>query len=203
MMDVNAFIKSIGTFNIRTKTNRRKRVVRHTRHKPKKVRVTNLKKAEVFYKKKKQIPKVIYQKVDPREIIYGARALNKRFPSFLDKHTEDYDIFSTKPLKDAKEAERALDRAFGGNFFAVKRALHPGTYKVVSLIDKQGYADYTKPDKRIPYDVIDGKKYVKLDYVKKTIKQTLSDPESKYRWKKDRDALNRIMIYEKMRNKNG
>lgn len=168
------------------------------KYKPKK-KINRLKKTEHFHRQKQKIPSIILSKVDDKEIIYGARALNKRFPSFLDRHTEDYDIFSTHPKKDAREAERALDKSFGGDFFAVKKALHPGTFKIIAHANKQGYADYTKPDKMIPFDRIGGKKYVKLDYVKKTIRKTLADPESKYRHDKDRDALERILIYEKLK----
>ena len=39
--------------------------------------------------------------------------------------------------------------------------------------------------------------------VKKHIKKTLKDPEAKYRHDKDRDALNRIEIYQKMKTKKG
>ncbi len=166
--------------------------------KPKK-KINRLKKTEHFHRQKHKIPNIILSKVDDKEIIYGARALNKRFPSFLDRHTEDYDIFSTHPHKDAKEAERALDKSFGGNFFAVKKALHPGTFRVIAHANKQGYADYTKPDKVIPFARIGGKKYVKLSMVKQTIRKTLVDPESAYRHDKDRDALSRILIYENLK----
>ena len=125
--------------------------------------------------------------------------MNKRFPNFLDRHTEDFDIYSTHPKKDARQAERRLDRAFGGDYFYVKAAMHPGTWKVVAHANETGYADYTKPDKRVPFDRIGGKKYVKLGHVKSHIRKTLRDPEAKYRWEKDRDALNRILIYEKMK----
>ncbi len=158
---------------------------------------TNLQKVEQFHRNKHQIPAIILGVVDDKEIIYGARALNKRFPSFLDRHTEDFDIYSTHPRKDARQAEHKLDKAFGGDFFFVKQAMHPGTFKVVAHANQVGYADYTKPDKNIPFDRIGNKKYVKLSHVKSHIKKTLKDPEAKYRWDKDKDALNRILIYEK------
>jgi len=174
--------------------------------KPKRKRVrvkkkprTKLQKAEHFHKHKHRIPGIILGAVDDKEIIYGARALNKRFPRWLDRPTTDFDIYSTHPRKDARESERRLDKAFRGDFFFVKQALHPGTWKVKSHITGDTHADYTKPDKQIPFDRIGGKKYVKLSAVKKHIKKTLKDPEAKYRWEKDRDALNRILIYEKMR----
>jgi len=160
---------------------------------------SNLKRVEHFHKYKKKIPKIVLSKTGKKEIIYGARALNKRFPPFLDKHTTDFDIFSPMPKKDAEETERALDKSFGGDFFFVEPAKHPGTFKVKSRINKEGYADYTKPDTKIPSDKIGKHRYVKLAYVKKHIKKTLKDPEAKFRHDKDRDALNRIRIYEQLK----
>lgn len=162
-----------------------------------------LRKVENFHKQKHKISRVILSKVDDKETIYGARALNKRFPPFLDRHTEDYDIFSTHPRKDARETERALDKAFGGDHFFVKPALHPGTFKVIAHANKVGYADYSQPERPIPFDRIGGKKYVKLSMVKQTIRKTLADPESKYRHDKDRDALRRILIYEQLKRRKG
>jgi len=107
-----------------------------------------------FIKIKRKISKVVLSKTGNKEIIYGARALNKRFPPFLDKHTTDFDIFSPTPKKDAKETEKALDKSFGGNYFYVELAKHPGTFKVKSRINKEGYADYTKPTQEIPSDKI-------------------------------------------------
>ena len=164
---------------------------------------TNIKRVEHFHKNKGKIDKVILSKTGKKEIIYGARAMNKRFPPFLDRQTTDFDIFTPTPKKDAQETERALDKSFGGNYFYVEPAKHPGTYKVKSRINKEGYADYTKPDKEIPSEKVGKHRYVKLSYVKKHIKKTLKGPEAKYRHDKDRDALNRIIIYERLRKARG
>jgi len=160
-----------------------------------------LKKVEHFHRHKRKIPGTILSTVDDREIIYGAQALNIRFPSWLDRPTQDYDIYSTKPKKDAHQAERALDRRFGGDFFFVEKALYPHTWRVKSHVNRETYADYTKRKKKIPHDKIRGKKYVKLSHVKKDIKKTLKDPEAAYRHDKDKDALNRIRIYERLKEK--
>ena len=163
--------------------------------------MATLKQVNRFYKKKKEIPEIVLSKTGNKEIIYGARAINKQVPMHLRKKTDDYDIFSKTPKKDALETERALDKKFGGNYFETKPAIHPGTYKVISRIDKVGYADYTIPDKKIPFKVINKKKYVDMEYVKKHIKQTLKDPEAKFRHAKDTDALNRIKLAEKLKRK--
>jgi len=162
-------------------------------------KTVSVRKTEKFHKQKKKIPKTIVSKMDGHEIIYGARALNKRFPSFLDTQTQDYDIFTPHPKRDAHETERALDKEFGGNFFYVTRANCPRTWRVRSTVNDEVYADYTKPEETIPYEVIGGRKYVSLDYAKKHIIKTLDDPSASYRHSKDQDALNRIKIYERLK----
>ena len=164
--------------------------------KPKKKKVS-LRKTETFHKKRRHIPKVVRSRIDDHEIVYGARALNKRFPRHLETYTEDYDIFTPYPKRDANETERALDKHFGGDYFFVTPARHPNTFRVKSHVDGSVAADYTKPDGKIPYDKIDGIKYVKLSYVKKTANKTLEDPFSSYRHDKDRDVVNRIKVFEK------
>ena len=158
-----------------------------------------LRKTEHFHKNKKQIPRTIKSKIDDHEIVYGARALNKRFPSFLDTPTTDYDIYTPYPKRDARETERALDKKFGGDYFFVEPAQHPGTVRVRSHVDGEVYADYTKPEEPVPSERIDGVRYVKLTYVKKRIHKILDDPSASYRHNQDKDALNRIKIYEKMK----
>ena len=163
--------------------------------------MVGLKKTQVFHKKKKNIQRIVLGTIGNKEIIYGERALNARFPNYLDKQTKDYDVYSPTPKKDAREAERALDKNFGGDYFYTTPAKHGGTYKVRSKVTGEGYADFTKKEGRVPYDKIRGKKYAKLSYIKKERKAILKDPESKYRHIKDRDAINRIRLYEKMKRK--
>jgi len=159
----------------------------------------SLKRVRTFHKKKKNIPKIILSRTGNKEVIYGARALNKRFPPFLDTTTKDYDIFSPTPKKDARETEKALDKHFGGDFFYIKQAEHPGTWKVKSKINEEGYADYTIPESKIPSDKLGKNRYAKLDWIKAKINKSLKDPEAEFRHAKDRDALNRIRIYEKLK----
>ena len=161
----------------------------------------SLKKTNHYHKHRRTIPNTIRSKIDKHEIVYGARALNKRFPSYLDKPTVDYDIYTPHPKRDARETERALDKKFGGDFFYIEPATHKDTVRVKSHIDGTVVADYTKPEKKIPYDSIDGIKYVKLGFVKKQIKKTLADPSAEYRYKKDSDSFNRIRIYERIKGK--
>lgn len=163
----------------------------------------SLKETEKFHKKKRDIPKVVKSTIKGEgEIIYGERALNARFPNWLDRPTEDFDVYSKQPRQSARQTEKALDKHFGGDYFITKPAQHKGTYKVVAKANQVGYCDYTKPEGRMPAsEKIRGRRYVKLAVVKKHIQKTLKDPESKYRHAKDRDALNRIKIYENIKPK--
>ena len=160
-----------------------------------------LKQTEKFHRKKKSIREIVLSKTDPHEVIYGAVAINKRLPKFLRVPTSDIDILTPTPKIDAIEVEMALDRRFGGDFFEIAPAIHPDTVRVRSRIDGNVYVDYTYADKKPPHDRIRGKNYVKVPYIKRLIKKTLGDPESKFRHKKDHDALNRIKISEKISRK--
>jgi hypothetical protein len=153
----------------------------------------DVKKTETFHRKKKDIPKIIHKKTDNHEVVYGARALNKQFPPFLREETVDFDIYSKKPKEDAKEVEQALDNHFGGDYFSVEPAQHPNTWKVKGINGKT-YADYTKKPQGIQSKKIDGVNYQTLKSNATHIKRTLKDETAKYRWKKDRDALNRIKL---------
>lgn len=152
-----------------------------------------------FHEKKHLIDDIIILKMDKREIIYGAQALNRHLPNYLDVETQDFDIFTPTPKKDARETEKALDKEFGGNFFFITPAEHKGTWKVKAYANDETYADYTKPNKKIPFVIKEGLKVVPLVFIEKNLKRTLNDPKSNFRHSKDLDALNRIKVYKKER----
>jgi len=159
----------------------------------------SINKTKRFHRKKHLIEKTILKTLDDGEIIYGEQSLKRRFPVWLERPTVDYDVYSKHPRREAREAERALDKKFGGDFFRVQPAQHPGTFKVVSNINEEGYADFTCPDENVPFDVIDGHRYVRLSVEKRHRRKSLSDPDYSFRHGKDRDALNRILIYERLK----
>ena len=86
---------------------------------------------------------------------------------------------------------------FGGDYYKVVKGKHQSTWRVICKVNNVVYVDYTKPDGVVPYDVIDGHKYVKLSHVKKHIDRTLDDPSAHFRHVKDVDVLNRIKIFER------
>jgi hypothetical protein len=186
-------IDRTGLDGIRNRKKRRKK----TRKKPISKKVT-IRHTRQFHKQKHKIQPIIRSTVGPKEIIYGENALKARFPGYLKRQTTDLDVYSPTPRRDARQAERKLDKSFGGDFFYVKKAEHPGTYKVKAYANQEGYADFTrKPQGGVPHDTIHGKKYAKLSVEKQHRRRSLRNIQYKYRHGKDRDALNRILIHEK------
>ena len=139
----------------------------------------------------------IYSTFDEDETVYGARALNIRLPSHLDRHTKDADIFTQTPYKEAREAEQALDTMMGFDAFYVVPAEHEGTVKVKAHATDETYADYTKTPKDLRREKIGGIFYPKVSQIEQSLKRTLADPSASHRHIKDQDALNRIRIYKR------
>ena len=166
--------------------------------------VLTLKQQEKFLRRRDNVRNVILNTVKKEGgIIFGARAVNRQVPKHLEVHTEDYDILSRKDPKElAKKIEKKLDKKFGGNYYKVQPAMHPGTYKVVSIVSKKGTADVSKhPKGKIKVVRRNGVKFAHLDFQKKKIKQSLSDPQSKFRHDKDKFTRLRIKLAERKKNK--
>ena len=161
-----------------------------------------IKELNKYYKDQGKVDWIIKQDLKgDDEIVYGARSLNAHFPTHLDKPTEDWDILSKTPKNAAYEAERKLDRAFGGDYFETKEAAHPGTWKIKSKVTKRGVADFTKQEKKVKYKIIGGIRYATLDNAKQNIKKSLADPKSYFRHDKDKEARQRINIFESIKRK--
>ena len=156
-----------------------------------------------FYKdssRDNKIKKIILKNVRKKQhIVHGARALNEFFPSFLDRPTKDYDIFSSTPKSTAEKIEKRLDKRFGGNFFRIESAKFPGTVKVKSNVTEQTVADYTKPKREISHTKRRGIKYANFKHFKRRINESLADPKNSFRHPKDRETLRRIKLTEKLR----
>jgi len=159
----------------------------------------SLRHSERFHKKKNHIMPWIMQTIGPDEIVYGSYAVNKQLPNWLDVPANDIDVFSYTPKKDAEQAERHLDSKFGGDYFYVKRARHPSTWRVVAHANGKAYVDFTRPENCVPHRTIDGKNYITLPYAKQHIEETLQDPFAWYRHDRDRDTLHRIILHQKRR----
>jgi len=153
-----------------------------------------------YYWKVPQIKQTILNQVRKNQsTIYGARALNAHLPPHLRKHTEDYDIYSDNPKKSAKQLEKALDKKFGGDFFRVEKAKYKRTVKVKSNVTDKTVADFTKPKGKIPKETTwDGINYARLQHLKEKLKGIVKDKSKEFRWKKDKEALQRIKIREEL-----
>ena len=132
-----------------------------------------------------------------KHTIYGAQAINAQVPGHLRKHTEDFDIKVKNPKKEARQMEKKLDKAYGGNFFRVQKARYPKTWKVKSNVTNRTVVDYTKQIKKIKSREVYGNRYEDLDSIKKQIKKTLKMEAAKFRKDKDMEALQRIRLSQR------
>lgn len=144
-------------------------------------------------------PIILGQVKKNKSIVYGAKALMVQIPLGATRQTRDYDIFSDNPRKSARQLERKLDKQFKGNYFYVKEAEHPGTFKVMDhgndindTKDDRTVADFTKQPRPLNLVRIDGVNYTHLNEVEKDKRRALSDPQYKFRHPKDRADLERI-----------
>ena len=114
----------------------------------------------------------------------------------------DWDIFSLADPKElAKKLEAKLDKHYGGNFFRVEPAIHPSTFRVKSNVTGNVVADMSFKDRTVTFKRIKGINYASLGWLEKEAKETLSDPDDKFRWHKDRDTLQRIRVFKKAKRK--
>lgn len=161
-------------------------------------------KAEKYYRKgQKSIDESIEDSLEgSNEVVYGARAVNRQLPKYLNVYTEDWDIATVDdPEKEAKRVEKQLDHDFGGNYFRIVPAIHPGTFKVISNVTNKGVADLTRIEEPIEYRKLGRIRYATLNHQLQQIDKSLKDPESQFRWNKDKNAKQRIKIGMKRRRK--
>ncbi len=150
-----------------------------------------------------KIPGIIESDARKHELtIYGAEALRKQLPGFMRRPTTDYDIYSRKPKRSATRMKNRLNKEITGyNFFFTKKAIYPGTHRVMhpgwdgkrNTRDDYAVADYSKPPKK-KFEIIriKGIRYERVSSIAKGKRKILKDPESKYRHEKDRYDLQAI-----------
>lgn len=163
--------------------------------------MVSIKKAKRYHKTKEGVRKIVIEQAKKnRSVLHGGHALNYYLPSWLDRHTEDFDIYTNRPASRAKELEKKLDKRYEADLFYVKKGKHKGTYRVMNRVTNSEVADYTRPEDKIEkVKGRDGVYYVSKGFIKRKIEKTLKDPESEYRHDKDRDALTRLRIAEEER----
>lgn len=142
-----------------------------------------------------------------KQIIYGARSIQKQ-ANLLARDTKDWDIFDKNPKKTAKLVQKKLDKNVGFDYYFSKPAEHEGTWKVkgrgedgiMNTADDESIADYTKPETKPPFVVIDGIRYRLLKEELKKKVATVKDPEFEFRHEKDSDDIRRIKGFIKIKN---
>ena len=143
-----------------------------------------------------------------KSIIYGAQSIKKQIGNLRARKTIDWDIFSHSPKKSANQLQRKLDKQSGGNnFYQTPSQYHKQTFKVYGngldgvpkTKDDVGVADFTKPEKKIRTVIVDGIRYSHLSESEKDKKASLASEEFAFRHKKDKDDLERIQLYNKLK----
>lgn len=136
---------------------------------------------------------------DAQKIVYGTKAINAHFPAWLDRETSDWDIFTTADAKkQAGALEKKLDKQYGGDFFSVEPAIHPGTFRVRSYVTGNVVADVSLKDKTVTFQEMEGINYASMDWLEEQAKNMVTNPETEFRRAKDRDTLQRIRIFRKL-----
>jgi len=140
------------------------------------------------------------------QVVYGARSIEAQNNLFA-RDTKDWDVFDKNPKKVSKIVEKLLNKEMKSNYFYSKEAMHKGTWKVKGIgddnimgtPDDEDIADYSKLEKGVPFIIKNGVRYRKLKEEIKAKKKSVADPEFEFRHKKDKDDLNRIKGYLKIK----
>ncbi len=158
-----------------------------------------LRQKERFLRKRKRIPGLIRKALKEEDAtIFGARSVNVQVKPHLRSPTEDFDIFvKGNPKQSAKRIERRLDRKFGGNFFKVEAGKTEGVFKVKSRLSGKGLVDVQKQKEQVNVVKRKGNKFATLDFQKQKIKESLANPEAKFRREKDKFSRLRIKLNER------
>ena len=142
---------------------------------------------------------------NPDMIVFGSQALNAHFPDWLDKDTKDWDIVASTAdsKKLADKLEGMLDKRYGGDFFGVEPAIHPGTFRIRSKVTGVVVADVSLKDREIKFKRIRGVNYASLDWLEGEAERVIALPDAQFRRAKDVDSLQRIKVFKRYRKKGG
>ena len=155
--------------------------------------------ARIYYLKSPELTDAVIKKFledNEKVILHGGKAINAFLPTHLDRPTEDWDVLTSEdPKAVAEQLEHLLDTRYEGNYFKVLPSRHVGTYKIISIVTQRPIADISIAEGPIPSEVLNGINVATLDHHVSRIKDTLADPNKKFRWRKDTEALQRINIH--------
>lgn len=156
--------------------------------------------ARIYYLSSPELTDAVIKKFltdNEKATLHGGKAINAFLPTHLDRLTEDWDVIvSDNPKAVAEQLEGQLDARYEGNFFKVLPSRHKGTYRIISIVTQRPIADISVAEGPIPSEMLDGINVATLDHHVSRIKETLADPNKKFRWRKDRETLQRINIHK-------
>lgn len=124
-----------------------------------------------------------------KQIIHGARAVNKQLPPHLRRKTVDYDVYTKNPEGSAKQLAIQLNKEFG-NGFTVEKGIHKGTFRVKK--NGEVVADYTQVTKHPSSVNKFGIKYAKTGYAKRKLQKLIRDETKEFRREKDIRTIEKI-----------
>lgn len=116
-------------------------------------------------------------------VIYGAHAVNKLVGPKFSRHTYDYDVYSPRPLKHAKQLERSIDKGTNSDLAYIEQTSYPhgGTQKklwrVKTRFNECVEADYNIMPSGIRIIERDGVHYESLKDAKSKYRRMNRDPE--------------------------
>lgn len=139
-----------------------------------------------------------------KSVVYGGHAVNTQLPFWLRRPARDYDVFSRRPRRSARQLERTLDRESGRDVYFTRPALHEGTHRVLhrgyderkNTRDDVPVADFTRPPRGLRTKTIGGVRYRTIPQEMKARRKILRDPSYRFRHKKDMDDLRRMKLHQ-------
>jgi hypothetical protein len=136
-------------------------------------------------------------------IVHGSRATNVQLPKNLKRETIDWDVFVKNPRKRAMQLEKVLDKKFGGDFFHVKRGANVDlkVNKIISNVDYEGVVDFAISNREVPSIAKRGVRFATLKDQVARARETIKNPEAKFRIEKDLSLIRRVRKFEKRRGK--
>ena len=133
---------------------------------------------------------------DTTKVVHGAKAMNIQIPMQFQRRTDDWDVYSRTPFKDADKVEDLLDNIFHKDVFytiSVPLSADRGkVYRVINRFTGRSVADFTYKRNMPPHIIVDSIRYASLLYLRKKLESILKNKNAQYRWAKARADLMRI-----------
>lgn len=143
-------------------------------------------------------------------VVYGAQSVGAQLGG-LARNTKDYDLSTTRsPHGEATLLTNRLNREAGQKYYYEQESKRTkGVHKVYFIgadlkrgtDDDVAFVDVTK--RKLPFVTIGGVRYARLSSTVKDKRLALSDQAYAFRHRRDREDLNRIQAYQRIRRLQG